>query len=202
MTSNKKGNKFWIWFGIYFLSTFLFAASHPSNSSAAIYKWVDSSGTVHVSDGLDNVPPTYRNNLKIVTEPYEAGRGIIIPFKRTPSGLVLVNAILNGHVKAELILDTGANLVVITEALSKKLNQDLSLGSEVIKLHTNCGEVEGRSFMINKMELGDARKENVKSMITSDDYAFSGSDGLLGLSFLGDFKVTVDYQNGKIIINK
>jgi clan AA aspartic protease (TIGR02281 family) len=157
---------------------------------------------VHVSDGLDNVPPTYRNNLKIVTEPYEVGKGIIIPFKRTASGLVLVNAVLNGNVKAELILDTGANLVVITEALSKKLNQDLSLGNEVIKLHTNCGEVEGRSFMINKMELGDARKENVKAVITSNDYPFSGADGLLGLSFLGDFKVTVDYQNEKIIINK
>jgi Domain of unknown function (DUF4124) len=127
MTYNKKGGKFQAWFGIYFLSIFLFVASHPSNSSAAIYRWVDSSGMVHVSDGLDNVPPTYRNNLKIVTEPYEVGRGIIIPFKRTASGLVLVDAVLNGNVKAELILDTGANLVVITEALSKKLNQDLSL---------------------------------------------------------------------------
>jgi clan AA aspartic protease (TIGR02281 family) len=202
MTYNKKGGQFCAWFGIYFLSLFLFVASHPSNSSAAIYRWVDSSGMVHVSDGLDNVPPTYRNNLKIVTEPYEVGKGIIIPFKRTASGLVLVNAVLNGNVKAELILDTGANLVVITEALSKKLNQDLSLGNEVIKLHTNCGEVEGRSFMINKMELGDARKENVKAVITSNDYPFSGADGLLGLSFLGDFKVTVDYQNEKIIINK
>jgi clan AA aspartic protease (TIGR02281 family) len=101
-----------------------------------------------------------------------------------------------------MILDTGANLVVITEELSKKLNQDVSFKDEVIKLNTNCGEVEGRSLVIQKIELGLATKKNVKSVITPNNFTFGGFDGVLGLSFLGDFKVTVDYENGKIILSK
>ena len=202
MASNKQRSLFLTRFRICFLSIFLFLAFHPFDSSAATYRWIDSSGTIHLSDGLDDVPPADHRNFQIVTEQQEIGTGSIIPFERTASGLVLVNAVLNGDVKVKMVFDTGANLVVITEALSKKLHQDPSSGDKSVKLYTNCGEVEGRSFVINKIELGGAQKENVRSVITSNDYSLSGFDGLLGLSFLGYFKVTVDYQNEKIIIGK
>jgi clan AA aspartic protease (TIGR02281 family) len=123
-------------------------------------------------------------------------------FDRTGTGLILVEAILNDRVKAKMVFDTGANLVVITEELSRKLNQPPSSGNEVIKLHTNCGEVEGKSFVIQKIELQGARKENVRSVITPDTDALKGFDGLLGLSFLGDFKIAIDYQKGKILLSK
>ncbi len=199
---NKKRGEFQARFRIYFLSIFLLVAFHTPNSFADMYRWIDASGTIHISDDIDDIPPAYRNNFKTITEHHDISTGEIIPFERTASGLVLVNAILNGNVKAKLVFDTGANLVVITEALSKKLNQGLSPGDEVIKLQTSSGEVNGRSFVINKIELGNARKENVRSVIIPNDYPFSGFDGLLGISFLGDFKIMVDYENEKIIINK
>jgi clan AA aspartic protease (TIGR02281 family) len=188
--------------GIFFFSLLLLAASYPSNSSATVYKWIDSRGTIHFSDRLEDVPPEYRNDSKIMTEPHGMGQGAEIFFDRTGMGLIAVEAILNDRIKARMVFDTGANLVVITEALSKKLNQDLSSGDEVIRLHTNCGEVEGRSFVIQKIELQGARKENVRSVITPDTDALKGFDGLLGLSFLGDFKIAIDYQNGKILLDK
>jgi clan AA aspartic protease (TIGR02281 family) len=114
----------------------------------------------------------------------------------------VVEAVLNGAVKARMVLDTGADIVVITEELSKKLRQNISQEGETIKLHTNCGEVRGISFVVNKIELGNAGKENVRSVITPDDFALSGFEGLLGLSFLEDFKITVDYQKGRIMIVK
>jgi len=187
---------------IYFFSLFLLAAFSPANSSATTYKWIDSGGTMHFSDNFDDIPPEYRNNLKIITDPHEIGRGAVIPFEKTATGLILVDAVLNDQVRARMVFDTGANLVVITEELSKKLNQDLSSRDEVMKLHTNCGEIEGRSLVIDKVELGEARKENVRSVITPNNYAISGFDGLLGLSFWGDVKVTVDYQNSRMILSK
>jgi hypothetical protein len=39
-------------------------------------------------------------------------------------------------------------------------------------------------------------------VITPDTDALRGFDGLLGLSFLGDFKIAIDYQNGKILLSK
>jgi clan AA aspartic protease (TIGR02281 family) len=189
-------------FIIYILFFFLVALFCHAHASADIYRWTDSSGTIHIADDPTDIPPQYRNNLKITGGTEEAGKGAEIPFERTSSGLILVEAVLNGGVKAKMVLDTGADVVVITEALSKRLRQDLSRGGETIKLHTNCGEVRGISFVVNKIELGNAGKENVRSVVTPDDFALSGFEGLLGLSFLGDFKITVDYQRGKIKIVK
>ncbi len=193
---------------IIILFIFLFLIFHPSSSPAVIYKWIDPSGTVHFSENFNDIPPAYRNHFKIITTPHklndpsETGHGRVITFERTVEGLILVDVILNDRVKSKMILDTGANLVVITEELSKKLHQDASFKDEVIKINTNCGEVEGRSLVIQKIELGQATKENVKSVITPNNYAFNGFDGVLGLSFLGDFKVTVDYENRKILLSK
>jgi len=195
-------------FIIYTLFIFLFLIFHLSSSSAAIYKWIDASGTVHFSDNFNDIPPAYRNHFKIITtphelnEPSETGQRRVIPFERTAEGLILVDVILNDRVRARMILDTGANLVVITEELSKKLNQAISFKDEVVTINTNCGEVEGRSLAIQKIELGHATKRNVRSVITPNNYAFKGFDGVLGLSFLGEFKVTVDYENGKILLSE
>jgi clan AA aspartic protease (TIGR02281 family) len=179
---------------------FLAALICPSHSSADIYRWTDASGTIHIADDPTDVPSQYRKDLKITEGTEEAGKGAEIPFERTSSGLILVEAVLNGGVKAKMVFDTGADIVVITKGLSKRLRQDLSRGGEEMKLHTNCGEVRGISFVVNKIELGNAGKENVRAVITPDDFSLSGFEGLLGLSFLGDFKITVDYQRGKIKI--
>lgn len=179
---------------------FLAALISPPHSSADIYRWTDASGTIHITDDPTDVPPQYRKELKIREGTEEAGKGAEIPFERTSSGLIMVEAVLNGGVKAKMVLDTGADIVVITEGLSKKLRQDLSQGGETIKLHTNCGELRGISFVVNKIELGTAGKENVRAVVTPDDFTLSGFEGLLGLSFLGDFKITVDYQRSKIKI--
>jgi clan AA aspartic protease (TIGR02281 family) len=189
-------------FIVYILFFLLSALFYLPHASADMYRWTDPSGTIHISDDPADAAPQDRKNLKVTGEPEIAGGGAEIPFERTSSGLILVEAVLNGGVKAKMVFDTGADIVVITEHLSKKLRQDLSQGGETIKLHTNCGEVRGISFVVNKIELGNAGKENVRSVITPDDLALSGFDGLLGLSFLGDFKITVDYQQGKIKIVK
>lgn len=120
MASNKQRSLFLTRFRIYFLSIFLFVTFHSFDSSAATYRWIDSSGTIHLSDSIDDESTTYQRDFEIVTEPQETGRQTIIPFERTASGLVVVNAVLNGNVKVRLVFDTGANLVVITEEISKK----------------------------------------------------------------------------------
>ncbi len=187
----------------YFLSIFLFTTFLLSPSSAATYKWIDPNGIIHFSDTFDDIPLPFRNNFTIVRETSEGSEGMMIPFEKTPMGLILVNVVLNDLVKARLILDTGANFVVITEELSKKLAQDLSSREGTVKLHTNCGEVEGIFSVIRKVELEGVWKENVRAVITPiGNNALKGFDGLLGLSFLADFKVTVDYQNGRIILIK
>ncbi len=159
----------------------------PSDSAADTYKWVDANGITHLSDNPPDIPPAYRKNVQIIKEYKEQSEDTSIPFERTPSGLILVDAVLNGSVSAKMVFDTGADIVVITEKLAKKLNQDIAGGGEEIKLHTNCGDISGQSFTLNKIELGNVSKENVWSVITPAESRLSSYDGLLGLSFSGRF---------------
>jgi clan AA aspartic protease (TIGR02281 family) len=174
----------------------------PSDSAADTYKWVDAGGIIHISDNPPDIPPAYRKNVQIVKDHQEQSKGSTsIPFERAPSGLIVVDAVLNGSVRTKMVFDTGADIVVITEKLARKLNQDIT-GGEEITLHTNCGDITGQTFALNKIELGPVSKRNVRSVVAPVEASLSGYDGLLGLSFLGAFKITVDYKKGKIMIGR
>ena len=189
-------------FSVYTIIFILAALSWPTPAAPALYRWTDQTGTVHISDEPTDIPAQYRSKFT-VTEQHDAREtGMDIPFEKTPSGLIVVDAVLNGSVRAKMIFDTGADIVVITERLSRKLNQDVAGGGETVMLHTNCGEVKGVSFRVSRIDLGGAGKDNVKTVVTPDELALSGFEGLLGLSFLGDFRITVDYRKGIIRLVK
>ena len=190
------------WLSVCSVFFLLAISSWPASASAALYRWIDETGTVHISDDPTDIPQQYRTKSKIAEESDAPAKGLEIPFEKTGNGLIIVDAVLNRSVKAKMVFDTGADIVVVTERLSKKLDQDVTGGGETVMLHTNCGEVKGVSFRVNRIDLGSARKDNVKAVITPDELALSGFEGLLGLSFLGDFKITVDYQKGFIRLVK
>jgi clan AA aspartic protease (TIGR02281 family) len=174
----------------------------PADSTADTYRWIDANGVTHLSDNPPDIPAAYRKNIQTIKDYQEQSDGYSIPFERTPSGLILVDVMLNGSVSARMVFDTGADIVVITEKLAKKLNQEITGGGEEIKLHTSCGDVIGQFFVLNKIELGNVSKKNVRSVITPDASSLSNFDGLLGLSFWGDFKITVDYKKNEIMIGR
>ena len=187
--------------GIAFLLFLFSMAFYPADSAADTYKWVDRSGIIHLSDNPPDIPPAYRKNVQIVKDYREQSKDTAIPFERAPSGLILVDAVLNGNISTKMVFDTGADIVVITEKLARKLNQDITGSGEEITLHTNCGDISGQTFRLNKIELGSVSKANVRSVIAPVEASLSGYDGLLGLSFLGDFKITVDYKKSKIMMS-
>ena len=100
-----------------------------------------------------------------------------------------------------MVWDTGASLVVLSEELVKSLKQDVSTGAQII-LHTAGGEIDGRAVLVSKVELGGASKENVRAAVNIKKGIFNDFDGLLGMSFFSDFKVTIDYPKSVIILEK
>jgi clan AA aspartic protease (TIGR02281 family) len=166
---------------------------------------VDGSGVVRFSNDLDHIPLAYRNAAEKIIEtdmPQEndSGKKDYIPFERI-SGVMVVDVIFNGGVKAKMVFDTGASLVVISEILSKRLNQDLSTDNQKVKLRTAGGNVDGRSIVIQRMALGGMVKQNVIAAVNGGKEAYAGFDGLLGLSFLEGFEFTIDYINSRIVIS-
>lgn len=187
--------------GVSLLVFVLIIGSLPVESAADAYEWVDANGVVHLSDNPPDIPAAFRKDARGTTDAQHDE--ISIPFERTASGLIVVSVVLNDRISTKLILDTGADAVVLTQVLAARLDQDTAVTGEEITLHTNCGSVSGHVFRIRKIDLGPVSKREVRSIAAPIAAStLGGYDGLLGISFLEDFQITVDYRKGRIRIGK
>ncbi len=112
-------------------------AVQVAGSLAGIFSYRDDKGIIHFTDDLSKIPKHYRESEKGVRKHHEA-RGahratpvpsspielpglvskiqeIQIPLIPVGGGNFLVDTVLNGRIKARLMLDTGASLITLTE---------------------------------------------------------------------------------------
>jgi clan AA aspartic protease (TIGR02281 family) len=188
-----------------FFIVFLLLLAAPFQADAGVYKWVDDEGTVNFADDYYSVPAKYRARAEVVATVAPPAtvnlNEISVPFERTPSGILLVEVILNGSIRAKMVFDTGANVVVISKKLSGKIGQPFS-PSDAVRMRTAGGEVEGRYLIIPRMELGMASKENVRAVMTTQSNVFKDFDGLLGMSFLEGYHVVIDNPGSRLILRR
>ena len=117
-------------------------------------------------------------------------------------GHLLVDAVLNGDVRVSLIIDTGCPLVLLTAKVARKLGVDLGNihnGREVVVLD---GKHKVRSVLLKSVKLGDMEEKNVLAEVLLEDSAEIKQqlkDGLLGMSFLKKFDVTLDQKKMRLI---
>ena len=132
----------------------------------------------------------------------EVVRGYRITTTRR-GGHHVVKAVLVGpggaRQTASLIVDTGASDVVLPYSMSKQL------GFEPTQLRaswsqTANGKVQTKRGMIKSLRIGQAKAENVMVNFVEDESL--GDVKLLGMSFLGRFQVTIDEENGLVLITK
>jgi clan AA aspartic protease (TIGR02281 family) len=174
--------------------------------SAEIYQWMDKDGVTHASSDPEKMPPAYRGRAQVISAAEarsEAVEEYAIPFEKGPSGVIMVQVFINDVIRAKMVFDTGASLVLISDELARRLDQtEAADAGEKIRLKTAGGDVEGRPLLIKKMDLSNAVKENVRAAVSHRKQVFDDFDGLLGLSFLEGFKVTIDHQNREIILRR
>jgi len=121
------------------------------------------------------------------------------------SGHVVVTTLLNNKVKANLFLDTGASLIL----LSRKVADNLGVGANgkegtPIELIMADGRRENAKMIIlDSVKVQDAEVRNVEAAILPDrESAAMPEDGLLGMSFLKKFNFKIDQKNDKLILEK
>ncbi len=117
-----------------------------------------------------------------------------------PGGLVKVPVVIN-NVSGTFVLDTGASFVVITTSFANKAKIDIEQGS-TIHLHTANGVVDGKRGRADMIQLRSLKARAVPVVIEADDAAAYGADGLLGLSFLSRFHMTIDGRSVRISADK
>ena len=105
---------------------------------------------------------------------------------------------ING-LRGVFVLDTGATFVALKKAFAQKASVVIDQDSTV-RLHTANGVTDGKLGRAARIQLRSLQAKDVPIVVEDDAKATFGDgvDGLLGMSFLSRFKVTIDSQVVKI----
>lgn len=130
-------------------------------------------------------------------QPAQVAGLITIPLTKIGQSLV-VQARLNGTRDVKLIVDTGAEIMVLSHAAAMDAGLLPSQTVTTVTLNTAGGSVRADVFRVGSVSLGKAEVRNVTAAVHDLSDAPSGIDGLLGLTFLDRFLVTLDMQKGEL----
>lgn len=199
---------------------FLCAFSSPM-AEAGMYSWKDDKGRIHVTDGLHKIPEKFRKNdrgyksyksvrpssnyfplmKKPVPSSYsplaQGKREYVIPLIPTAGGNFLAEVVFNNRVKALLMVDTGASLVTISGKLANQLGYRTNSQSAQIPFTTAGGMVWMPMLALDKVKVGQAQVNLVEASVNNQ---LGEIDGLLGMSFLGDYRVEMDTARAQMIL--
>lgn len=125
-----------------------------------------------------------------------ARRGaVIIPVKLNGRS-VIVPVTFNRSLNANLLLDTGASMTMI----SRRLAANLALPSTGAGLFSGIGgTVSAQIARVDSIMVGDAEVSGMTVSI-HDVSRFPQFDGLLGMDFLGRFEVSVDAAKKLLVL--
>ena len=181
---------------------------------AGIFSYRDEKGGIHFTDDLSKIPKQYRDNKEGIrthnegrnthrsTPAPSASRELIgsvssnqevkIPLIPAGGGNFLVDTVLNGRFKARLMLDTGASLITLTEKIGAQLGVSTYTQSAELPFNTAGGEEWMPLLALDSVKIGSAEIQMVEASVNKH---IKDIDGLLGMSFLGDFRFEIDRAN-------
>jgi clan AA aspartic protease (TIGR02281 family) len=198
---------------IVFLIVFLFPFVFYQNSLATLYKWKDKSGSIHFTSDPETIPKEFRNQSKefspgpapkISQPPHPLPDTQPIPNAKTIVPLNIkgnqffVKTRLNDNVEVNLLLDTGASVLVISEETGNSLGFSRLDNMPQIEAQTAGGKIWTPLIYLETVETSGAKAFGVETII---DEKLENLDGLLGMGFLEQFKMTLDRRNSQLILN-
>ncbi len=207
----------------------------PGVCAAQLYRWVDESGLLHVTDDLSRVPGSIRGRVELAGEqeeprspeslpnwnripgpgqeepaaPPETAQDAEAPAQPAPpkrhrisvrrAGLELaVTALLDGRVKAQFVVDTGASI----NTIPRKVVDELGILIDDATPVTVVVGIGGEPMLVPVVELrevrlGDAAVERVEAAGLD-----TMSYGLLGMPFFNHFRVETDPVRGRLTLEE
>ena len=126
---------------------------------------------------------------------------IMVPVFRVGRSLV-VQARLNGSRDAKLIVDTGADITILSNQAARDAGILPSSYISTVTLNTAGGPVRADVARLETIAVGTAEVLHVPVALHDLPDAPAGVDGLLGLTFLDKFLVTLDAQKGELHLRR
>ena len=129
----------------------------------------------------------------------DPNKDIIIPLKKI-GGSFVVQVTLNKERTAHLIVDTGASLTVLSTAIAIDLGIFGTTDNELLTINTAGGSVQVNLNYLSSINIGNARAENIAVAIHDLPDIPEQIEGLLGMSFLKHFLITLDAEQARLIL--
>lgn len=126
---------------------------------------------------------------------------VVLPYRGTGRSLV-VEAAVNGRRTGRFLLDTGASVTVISRRLAREADAVVAAGTPRITLYTANGPVQAPLTTLASISVSGLEARDV--IVAVHDLPGVGSeiDGLLGMSFLRYFKVTIDPDRRELVLDR
>jgi clan AA aspartic protease (TIGR02281 family) len=118
-----------------------------------------------------------------------------VPMSFEPKAL-FVKVNVNDRSSGHFILDTGATYTTISRKMAEDLGLDLR-NSETISITTANGDLQVPKVRLKTVKVNNIQASDVEATVMDFENNASFS-GLLGLSFIQHFKLTLDPQNGQM----
>jgi clan AA aspartic protease (TIGR02281 family) len=186
----------------------LVVGTAPS-SAAEYYRWIDQNGVVHFTDNLQNVPEKQcgpATRLKATDNPPPREPVKPAPVKASipieqHGQIVVIQATLNNKRAAKFVVDTGASYTMISSAVAKDLDIDLSQNQRTMPFQTANGLIQAPLTNLESITVGGMEIKNLTAAV-HDAVPDPQVAGLLGLNFLSNFRMDIDTQRGLLHLEK
>ncbi len=160
-----------------------------------------------LTDGQNSIPiqiphPSEHKNKSIVETINQASTKdieIMIPLKKI-GGSFVVRANLNKERTADLIVDTGASMTVLSTDVAIDLGILGTTDNKLLTVNTAGGSVQVNMNYLISLNVGTAQAKNVAVAIHDLPDIPEQIEGLLGMSFLKHFLVTLDAEHARLIL--
>jgi clan AA aspartic protease (TIGR02281 family) len=119
--------------------------------------------------------------------------------------IIIVKAKVNGKGPFDFAVDTGASVTALSKQLAQKLEIS-EAGGTLKKGRSYYGEIDAATVNVRSVEVGDTEVKDVQVALV-DLSSFSEMlkidlAGIIGYSFMKDYRVLIDYPNTQIFFQK
>jgi clan AA aspartic protease (TIGR02281 family) len=128
---------------------------------------------------------------------------------KSEGGHMIAAARLNKTASAELLVDTGASIVVLSHAVGVKLGlvtaADTPENKKMNRVQLTVADgrkVDAKYVLLDSIMVQDSEANQVETAILLDDKTDVVYDGVLGMSFLKHFNVGFNNKENKLVLEK
>lgn len=151
-------------------------------------------------DDAARIRQKWRGETKVAEKKREPKE---VDFSKKRGRMIMVEALLNNKVKASLMVDTGASCVKISRRIAEELGIKITGAKErMIRFQVADGRlVDAEYIVLDSVNVQGVKLRNVGAAVTLSPEGDT-EDGLLGMSFLKNFKFQIDNVSKKLTLEE